>query len=87
MESDLRLRLHLVVPDTSRPWLWLFQPTAAEKAAQSPLDLPDVDGYVLQRKEPPSTFAPHLNVFQVNSRAHSKLSILLGRLCDLSTQT
>lgn len=50
VEADLRLRLHLVVPDPSRPWLWLFQPTTVDKAAQSPLDLPDVDGYTLQRK-------------------------------------
>ncbi|OAL52531.1 hypothetical protein IQ07DRAFT_563133 [Pyrenochaeta sp. DS3sAY3a] len=50
VEADLRMRLHLVVPDTSRPWLWLFQPTTVEKATQSPLDLPDVDGYTLQRE-------------------------------------
>ncbi|KAH7397340.1 mediator complex subunit 13 C-terminal-domain-containing protein [Pyrenochaeta sp. MPI-SDFR-AT-0127] len=51
VESELRQRLHLVVQDATRPWLWLFQPTTAEKAGHATVDLPDLDGYHLQREQ------------------------------------
>ncbi|KAF1850230.1 uncharacterized protein K460DRAFT_400299 [Cucurbitaria berberidis CBS 394.84] len=50
-EAELRQGLHLVVQDASRPWLWHFQPTTVEKAGQGALDLPELEGYRLQREQ------------------------------------
>ncbi|USP79551.1 Mediator of RNA polymerase II transcription subunit 13 [Curvularia clavata] len=50
VEAELRHGLHLVVHDTSRPWLWLFKPTTVDKIGQTALELPQVDGYRLQRE-------------------------------------
>lgn len=49
VEAQLRHGLHLVAHDASRPWLWLFKPTAVDKIGQTPVQLPQVDGYRLQR--------------------------------------
>lgn len=49
VEAILRDRQQLVARDPTRPWLWLFTPSAVDKAASSPPDLPEVHGYLLQR--------------------------------------
>lgn len=53
LEAELRQGLSLVIQDASRPWLWLFQPATVEKAeaGQGAVELPELDGYCLQRKE------------------------------------
>ncbi|CAO2647620.1 Nn.00g085420.m01.CDS01 [Neocucurbitaria sp. VM-36] len=51
IEAELRQALSLVVQDASRPWLWLFQPTTVDKAGQGALELPELDGYRLQREQ------------------------------------
>lgn len=48
-EAELRHALHLVAHDASRPWLWLFKPTTVDKIGQTSIQLPDLDGYRLQR--------------------------------------
>jgi mediator of RNA polymerase II transcription subunit 13 len=50
VEAGLRDELQLVAQDATRPWLWLFTPTTVDKAAQTDVDLPEPDGYRLQRK-------------------------------------
>ncbi|KAF2117159.1 mediator complex subunit 13 C-terminal-domain-containing protein [Lophiotrema nucula] len=45
VEGELRQEQHLVVQDGTRPWIWFFRATAADKASQKPLDLPVRDGY------------------------------------------
>ncbi|KAF1829520.1 hypothetical protein BDW02DRAFT_602486 [Decorospora gaudefroyi] len=50
-EAELRTRLQLVAPDASRPWLWLFKPTALENVGQNNVELPELDGYHLQREQ------------------------------------
>ncbi|RAR12336.1 mediator subunit med13 [Stemphylium lycopersici] len=50
-EAELRCALHLVAQDASRPWLWLFKPTTAEKIGQHPVPLPEIHGYRLHREQ------------------------------------
>ncbi|KAF2729535.1 hypothetical protein EJ04DRAFT_502146 [Polyplosphaeria fusca] len=45
VEAELRTKQQLVVQDASRPWIWLFRATAADKAAHTPVELPVLDGY------------------------------------------
>ena len=51
-EAELRSQLQLVAQDASRPWLWLFKPTTVDKAGQNNAELPEIDGYRLQRASP-----------------------------------
>jgi mediator of RNA polymerase II transcription subunit 13 len=50
VEAELRQKHELVAQDASRPWLWLFKPTTAEKAGLNDVELPALDGYRLQRR-------------------------------------
>jgi mediator of RNA polymerase II transcription subunit 13 len=51
VEAALRQRQRFVARDATKPWLWLFTPTTANGAGADadPADLPDFDGYLLQR--------------------------------------
>ena len=49
VEYLLRDRQLFVARDATRPWLWLFTPSTVDKAGASPADLPEVEGYTLQR--------------------------------------
>ncbi|KAJ4378021.1 mediator of RNA polymerase II transcription subunit 13 [Neocucurbitaria cava] len=53
IEAELRQGLSLVIQDVSRPWLWLFQPSTVDKAeaGQGAVELPELDGYCLQREQ------------------------------------
>ncbi|XP_014555799.1 hypothetical protein COCVIDRAFT_101434 [Bipolaris victoriae FI3] len=50
VEAELRHALHLVAHDAARPWLWVFKPTTVDKLGQASPQLPEVDGYRLQRE-------------------------------------
>lgn len=54
VEAELRHALHLVAHDAARPWLWLFKPTTVDKLGQASPQLPELDGYRLQRPFSPS---------------------------------
>ncbi|KAJ4988246.1 Mediator of RNA polymerase II transcription subunit 13, partial [Stagonosporopsis vannaccii] len=60
VEAALRDRQLFVARDAARPWLWLFTPAAVDSPAAAPADLPDVDGYVLQRQHAGLTKAVEL---------------------------
>jgi len=50
VEANLWRALHLVAQDATRPWLWLFKPTSVEQASQDALELPETEGFRLQRR-------------------------------------
>jgi mediator of RNA polymerase II transcription subunit 13 len=74
-EAELRQSLQLVAQDVSRPWLWLFKPTTVEKTGQNDTELPELEGYRLQRKSPSLSAKPRRSQSQANKEEASKLSI------------
>jgi mediator of RNA polymerase II transcription subunit 13 len=52
VEAELRQGRQLVIQDASRPWLWLFRPITVDQVGQDTVELPEIDGYQLQRKTP-----------------------------------
>ncbi|KAF3039676.1 mediator of RNA polymerase II transcription subunit 13 [Didymella keratinophila] len=51
VEAELRERQLFIARDATKPWLWLFTPTTVAEAGAQPADLPDVEGYSLQREQ------------------------------------
>lgn len=75
-EAELRHALHFVVQDAFRPWLWLFKSTTVEKIGQNTDQLPEIDGYRLQRTFLCVSYIIRLaNISQANRRELSRPSI------------
>jgi len=69
-EAELRHGRHLVTQDASRPWLWYFKPTTVEAGSQDAIELPVVEGYVLQRMYSASLLQRVLTMSRRTSRLH-----------------
>ena len=86
-EAELRQQqqqhqqFQLVAQDASRPWLWLFKPTTVDKAGEDNAELPEIDGYRLQRASLPpyvplvSLISTATNMIQANMQDASSPSI------------
>ncbi|CAA9966100.1 Med13-C multi-domain protein [Pyrenophora teres f. maculata] len=90
-EAELRQQLQLVAQDASRPWLWLFKPTTADKAGQNNVHLPEIDGYRLQREHAGCIKAidlvrPPVRAGTPNTSTTSKTSSSSGATSSLSGQ-
>ncbi|KAL7775653.1 hypothetical protein CFE70_009497 [Pyrenophora teres f. teres 0-1] len=90
-EAELRQQLQLVAQDASRPWLWLFKPTTADKAGQNNVHLPEIDGYRLQREHAGCIKAidlvrPPVRAGTPNTSTTSKPSSSSGATSSLSGQ-
>lgn len=87
VEATLRQRQLFVARDPTKPWLWLFTPTTADKAASAPAGLPELEGYLLQREYlhlvPPN--CPGIDLDQANKPVSQKPSSLHAHLCLLAT--
>lgn len=69
VQAELHNDRRLVAQDASRPWLWLFEPTTSDNAGPPAMDLPQPEGYRLQRTNSPNFRERSANTTQVSRQA------------------
>lgn len=52
VEAEFWQRRHLVVQDVAKSWLWTFRATTPDKAGQTPMATPVLEGFHFQGKHP-----------------------------------